>query len=89
MRRWRWVIGLFAVLLAAPASAQCKTVCESYYDRCRKSCASGDRCATECEDDQQVCLISCRRNRGDRSAIESDLAARRRQRERARKQAAK
>lgn len=75
-----------AVLLASVSSAatQCKTVCEEYYDHCRKSCASGDLCATECEDDQQVCIGSCMRNHGSRAAIDHDVSARRRQREKAR-----
>jgi hypothetical protein len=89
MKRWHLAAALAVALFAQTAGANCKTVCEGYYDHCRKSCASGDRCATECEDDQQICLISCRRNRGDRSAIETDLAARRRAREKARRQAAK
>jgi hypothetical protein len=89
MKRWQPAVALAVALFAVSASAACKAVCEGYYDRCHKSCASGDRCATECEDDQQICLISCRRNRGDRGAIESDLAARRHAREKARKQAAK
>jgi hypothetical protein len=70
-------------------AGQCKATCEEYYDRCRKGCSSGDKCATDCEDDQQVCMISCKRNHGNRGAIDQDLAARRRARERARKTAEK
>jgi hypothetical protein len=77
-------------LLAVPAQAgQCKSTCEGYYDSCRKDCSSGDRCATDCEDDQQVCMVSCKRNHGNRASIDQDLAARRRARERARKTAEK
>jgi hypothetical protein len=83
--------GALALALSslAAAAAQCKPLCEEYYERCRKSCASGDLCATECEDDQQVCIGSCMRNHASRGAIDSDLAARRRQREHARAKQAK
>ena len=89
MKRWRSVACAVSLFATSAGAAQCKAVCEEYYDRCRKACSSGDSCATECEDDQQVCLISCRRNRGDRGSSDSDLAARRRARAKAKKQASK
>ena len=75
-----WVVAVLLCAAEPALAAQCKSICEEYYDRCRKSCSTGDKCAAECEDDQQVCMGTCRRNHGNRQAIDSALVVRRQQR---------
>ena len=93
MRTWSLLLrcAVLVGLLWTPAvsAADCKGICEDYFKTCRKDCASGDDCARQCEDDQEICTLSCKRTHGNRRAIEQDVAARRRQREKAPKAKAK